>query len=51
MAQKREVQKIKHHKKATSQGMSGRSRKIKASTKHRNKRKAKRKLKYRGQGR
>jgi|TARA_X000001316_G_C914005_1_gene28703 hypothetical protein len=50
MAQKREIQKIKHIKKATSQGLGGRSRRVKISTKHLNKRKPKR-SRYRGQGR
>ena len=52
MAQRRETVLIKHVKKATSQGMAGRSRKVKQSTKHLNKHKRRqRKIKYRGQGR
>ncbi len=52
MAQRKETVLIKHVKKATSQGMAGRSRKIKKSTKHMNKHKRRQqKTKYRGQGR
>ena len=52
MAIKREAILIKHVKKATSQGMAGRGRKIKKSTKHMNKHKRRQqKTKYRGQGR
>ena len=43
---------IKHVKKSTSQGMAGRGRKVKMSTKHLNKhKKLQQKTKYRGQGR
>ena len=52
MAIKRESILIKHVKKATSQGMAGRGRKIRKSTKHMNKHKRRQqKTKYRGQGR
>jgi len=52
MAIKREAILIKHVKKATSQGMAGRGRKIKKSTKHMNKHKRlQSKVRYRGQGR
>ena len=51
MAQRKETVLIKHVKKATSQGMACRGRKIKKSTKHMNKHKRRRtKRKYRGQG-
>ena len=51
MAQRRETVLIKHVKKATSQGMAGRGRKVKQSTKHMNKHKRRQqKIKYRGQG-
>ena len=42
MAQRKETVLIKHIKKATSQGMAGRGRKIKKSTKHMNKHKRRR---------
>ena len=52
MAQRRETVLIKHVKKSTSQGMAGRGRKVKMSTKHLNKhKKLQQKTKYRGQGR
>ena len=52
MAVKREVGLIKHVKKSTSQGLAGRSRRVKQSTKHMNKHKRRqRKFRYRGQGR
>ena len=60
MAVKREVGLIKHVKKATSQGLAGRGRKVKQSTKHMNKHKRRQsldiegrqmKVRYRGQGR
>jgi len=52
MAVKREVGLIKHVKKSTSQGLAGRGRKVKQSTKHMNKHKRRQsKVRYRGQGR
>tara|TARA_R100000008_G_C3576697_1_gene165720 strand:- start:560 stop:718 length:159 start_codon:yes stop_codon:yes gene_type:complete len=52
LAVRREKILITHVKKATSQGMAGRGRKIKKSTKHMNKHKRRQqKTKYRGQGR
>ena len=52
MAQRKETVLIKHVKKATSQGIAGRGRKVKKSTKHMNKHKRRQqKTKYRGQGR
>ena len=50
MAVKKKEIVIKHVKKSTSQGVPGRSRRVKHSSKHVNKRKPKR-SKYRGQGR
>tara|TARA_R100000234_G_C4898720_1_gene134695 strand:+ start:30 stop:185 length:156 start_codon:yes stop_codon:yes gene_type:complete len=51
MAVKREQKLIKHVKKSTSQGIGGRSRRVKISTKHMNKNKKRNYKKYRGQGR
>jgi len=52
MAVRKEVSLIKHVKKSTSQGLAGRGRKVKQSTKHMNKHKRRQsKVRYRGQGR
>lgn len=53
MAVKRQITTIKHVKKVTSQGLGGRGRRVKISTKHMNKhkRRAIGKKVYRGQGR
>ena len=51
MAQRKETVLIKHIKKATSQGMAGRGRKIKVYETHEQTQGLQQKTKYRGQGR
>jgi len=51
LAVKKQVITINHVKKATSQGVGGRGRRIKLSTKHMNKHRRRSYKPYRGQGR